>query len=276
MSFYVEYGKSKSDLNSRAIESRIERLKIRRQHQVRLAVMTQAGHSSDSKLFQLNQAGRIIPQTPHRQNDSGDSIFYFWVPITQPRPSADILATSWPQNTVFIANRYDSGVAVNCFSLVFQGSKAFAVVEETQRFAACESDGRAIFPGCQWKKFRERILLPFFADSAAYAKPLPPFSDHQEPSFDRSSLEKGQAWVEWYNICRGYGAVILRDGRRARVHWRNIEAIDRRQLVRLESGDIIGYKGIAKPNVTNTNGTKFEWEIYGASLVAISETAQIA
>jgi hypothetical protein len=280
LSFAVKIGRTETDSRCLALEQEVQRLRVQRGQKVQLLVDIAAGRLGDFEVFQLDAAGKVIPKAPFLEIDQdGNYLFSSFVPIGPPRPTsscANLLTTKWPQNTVWIAKREQTAVSVACFSLVVQYGRFFIVVEETQKFEAYLLDGQAVFPSCSWQELNAKILSAF-ANPDGYGINLPSLEKYCQPlAFDPSILQANQAWVDWYNVCKGYGAVILRDGRKARVHWQNIKPTKRKELIRLRSGDLISYKHIAEPNMTTANGTKFEWEIYGVALAVIPEAAQVA
>lgn len=71
--------------------------------------------------------------------------------------------------------------------------------------------------------------------------------------------------VLWFNLSQGYGLIITPDGKQARVHWRQI--IREGRLAFFETGDLVSYKYLMKPNQTKARKTTFPREAYVVTLL---------
>lgn len=178
--------------------------------------------------------------------------------------------TEYPDNNLRLLEIHPNGhVALWEISLVSQEGYFFLTTQKVY-CDQCYRDGDRIFcaPFVKWPQLTgpmpedgfNRITLT----NLLKIENLPLVCDYKSTQTARNGLRPNTGRVLWFNLAQGYGAMNTPKGM-ARVHWTQIMKEGR--LAFFETGDLVSYKYLTKPNQTKARKTTFPREAYVVSLL---------
>lgn len=128
------------------------------------------------------------------------------------------------------------------------------VYDDTQY---CDGDKIFCAPFVKWPQ-----MLSFLAEKMMVQN-LQPISEYKStPQSTNRGLAPNTGHILWFNLAQGFGAITTPKGM-ARVHWSQI--IKEGRLAFLETGDLVLFKYLKKPNQTKKRETAFPREAYVVS-----------
>lgn len=191
----------------------------------------------------------------------GEKVFQTKIPI-KTGEKGGVNHTEYPNNNLRLLEVHHNGqVALWEISLISQEGYFFLTTQTTYD-AKCCRDGDKIFcaPFVKWPQ-----MLSLLGEKMA-GQNLPPANDYKSaPSLSSNGLATNTGRVAWFNWAQGFGCMLTPEGM-ARVHWSQI--LREGRLAFLETGDLVSYKYLMKPNQTKTRRTAFPREAYVVSLLS--------
>lgn len=188
----------------------------------------------------------------------GKKVFQTKVPI-KTGEKGGVNHTEYPNNNLRLLEVHHNGqVALWEISLISQEGYFFLTTQKVYCDQCYRKDGDKIFcaPFVKWPQ----ILA--FLDGKMAVQNLPLMSDYKNTPQASNGLVPNTSRVLWFNLAQGFGAITTSEGM-ARIHWSQILREER--LAFLETGDLVSYKYLMKPNQTKSRKTAFPREAYVVS-----------
>ena len=261
---------------------------------IELAVVLAEGIENSVQMFYIDGRGQIIP----KNKPAYPGLYTTKVIIQEAQNHGRVetvasrmarrthLKTTWhPSNCVYLTlfNSF-GGIEVFCFSVVSQNGNFYAVVEKINQFQAyVVGNNKIVFLGCGWQEFITKVLEPAFENWSVDDGVLPHANTFVVEAEDELlDITPTSGVVLWYNVCKGWGAVRLNNGKLARVHWKNVlesraqfiadlsgDDAPETYLTHLCPGDEIAFGAIEAPHQTNDRRTAFEYEVFEVTLESV-------
>ncbi len=217
----------------------------------------------DLHVFSADGAGHIqVRKEARTENGQSDETrtYVLTVPTGadnrgQPRPCRDNRLRILQLSPTGEYHLWDVGI----FS---QEGSFWLIGLETDAGQCCWDGANVVLPHrCRsWPEF-ERYVGKLVSN----ALNLPSSDSYEPPQRPYARPNPGEGIVEWFNPLVGIGAVLLHDGKDARVHWTQIGMPEQPRF--LLPGQSVRYKNLVPAQQTNDRSTTFKLELKGVEVL---------
>jgi|GEM_PF-2665512 len=194
---------------------------------------------------------------------------------TNPPPDsgrpAGIPHTEYPSNAMRFVEWRDGKLIFYSAALVSQHGKFFLIVQEQYDPRCYDAAGVVRCPYFEGQSHQWPQLLAVLPEIFEhFGVTLPSYMGQAaETDYTFPKLATGTAGVEHWDAANGIGGLVTADGKKARVHWEQIEPLKGERRVYLATGMVVSYSELIAPMLTKERATKYKHEARGVRIIDV-------